>query len=304
MSLVVETLTKNYGRQTVLDAISFSASKGQILGFLGPNGAGKTTTMKIVTGYILPDAGQVNVCGIDVLNSPLEAKAIIGYLPELNPLYGNMYVREFLGFVSRLHGLAGRSDRIEEMIQQTGLSKEQHKPIKMLSKGYRQRVGLAQALLHNPEVLILDEPTSGLDPNQLEDIRQLIRTLGKEKTVIFSSHIMQEVQAICDRVIILNEGRIVADDRIEKLDKYLVSGRERVRVEFESPVDDSLLRAIPGVIDVQPLENTRFLIDCESERTMRRQIFEWSALHNYPLIGLQKEEISMENVFRALTHTQ
>ena len=302
MSLEVQAITKKYGPQTVLDQISFSAVKGEILGFLGPNGAGKTTTMKLVTGYILPDSGQITVCGIDALNFPLTIKRSIGYLPEHNPLYGNMYVKEYLGFICRLHGMKQFAGRVNEMIDQTGLDKEQHKQIKMLSKGYRQRVGLAQALIHDPEVLILDEPTSGLDPNQLEDIRQLIRTMGKEKTVVFSTHIMQEVQALCDRVIILNEGKIVADDRIEQLEKYLIKGHERISVEFELPVDPSIFESLPGFISLQSIDNCRYLIDCESERSMRKHVFELAGKSGLPLIGLQKQEVTIDTIFKALTH--
>jgi ABC-2 type transport system ATP-binding protein len=301
MSLSVNGVTKTYGNQTVLDSISFNANKGEILGFLGPNGAGKTTTMKIVTGYTSADSGEVLVCGTNVENEPLLIKSKIGYLPEHNPLYTNMFVKEYLAFIARLHQIEQADEIIRAMIEQTGLTREQHKQIKMLSKGYRQRVGLAQALMHDPEVLILDEPTSGLDPNQLEDIRNLIKSLGQEKTVVFSSHIMQEVQALCDRVIIINHGKIVADDQIGQLEKYLVSGRERIVVEFENAIDPKPFSTLKGFIQLHPVSDTRFLIDCESELQMRKSVFKMAMEKSLPLIGLAKEDVTVENVFQALT---
>lgn len=216
MSIEVDQLTKTYGNQNAVDGISFTAGTG-VLGFLGPNGAGKSTTMKILTGYLPPTAGNASVCGFDVVTQPVAVKRKIGYLPENNPLYTEMYVKESLAFIARIHGIENPQQRIEEVIEQTGLTPEQHKKIGQLSKGYRQRVGLAQAILHDPEVLILDEPTSGLDPNQLIGIRQLITELGKTKTVVLSTHIMQEVEAVCDQVIIINKGKIVANDSLEGL---------------------------------------------------------------------------------------
>ena len=301
MSLEVNKIIKKYGDQIVLNEVGFKANPGEILGFLGPNGAGKTTTMKIITGYTKADSGEVKVCDFDVESQSKESKTKIGYLPENNPLYASMYVKEYLAFVARIHRIANSRSRIEEMIQNTGLSKEKNKKISMLSKGYKQRVGLAQALLHDPEVLILDEPTSGLDPNQLEDIRHLIKSLGKEKTVVFSSHIMQEVQALCDRVIIINNGNIVADDKIDQLEKYISTGKERILIEFENPVDRTLFDKLPGLIQLHPLEGNNYIIDCESEMEMRRAIFRLSKTKDLPLIGLQKQDITVENVFQALT---
>ena len=217
MSVKVQSLTKIYGQQLAIDAVSFEAKRGEILGFLGPNGAGKTTTMKIITAFLPQSSGSAEVCGFDTAADPMAVRQRIGYLPEHNPLYREMYVREYLGFIAGIHKVAKPRQRIAEMIELTGLGIEQNKPISALSKGYRQRVGLAQAMIHDPEVLILDEPTTGLDPNQLAEIRALIRRLGQEKTVIFSTHIMQEVQAICDRVLIINKGRIVADAPIAEL---------------------------------------------------------------------------------------
>ena len=224
MSVKVEQLTKVYGTQKAIDQISFEAKKGEVLGFLGPNGAGKTTTMKILTGFIPPTEGTAEVCGLSVLEEPLAVRRKIGYLPEHNPLYKDMYVKEYLRFVAGMYQLSKPKNRIAEMVEMTGLEREQHKPIGALSKGYRQRVGLAQAMLHDPEVLILDEPTSGLDPNQLAEIRALIKKVGEEKTVIFSTHIMQEVQAICDRVVIIRQGELVANDTIDKLGTQVESG--------------------------------------------------------------------------------
>ena len=218
MSISVASLTKVYGKQKAVDNISFSAQTG-VLGFLGPNGAGKSTTMKILTGFIPQTSGKASVCGFDVETQPLEVKRSIGYLPESNPLYTDMYVRESLAFIANIHQIDNPEKRIDEIIELTGLTPEKHKKIGQLSKGYRQRVGLAQAILHDPQVLILDEPTSGLDPNQLIGIRQLIRDLGKTKTIILSTHIMQEVEAVCDRVVIINKGTIVADDTLNGLTK-------------------------------------------------------------------------------------
>lgn len=301
MSLVVERVSKSYGPQKVLKDISFEANKGEILGFLGPNGAGKTTTMKIICGYTEADQGKVSVCGFNVNSHPLAVKACIGYLPENNPLYGNMFIKEYLGFIARIHGLTPRRKYIEEMIERTGLSQEQHKQIRMLSKGYRQRVGLAQALIHDPDVLILDEPTSGLDPNQLEDIRGLIKEIGKEKTLLFSSHIMQEVQALCDRVIIINKGQLVADDHIDQLEKYIISGNERILVEFEKNVDSKIFDELAGVLNWKQSGDGKYYIDCESELEMRREVFKLAAKRSLPLIGLQKQDLTIENVFQALT---
>src|SRR6516225_5155971 len=217
MSIEVRGLTKMYGEQKAVDSISFRVDKGEIVGFLGPNGAGKSTTMKVITGYLQQDSGEALVCGINVQEKPLETKKRIGYLPEANPLYFDMYVREYLDFIAGLHKVAGKKKRIEEVIGLVGLTPESKKKIGQLSKGYKQRVGLAASLIHEPEVLILDEPTSGLDPNQILEIREVIKNLGKNKTVLFSSHILQEVEAICERVIIIHKGKLVADNKLSKL---------------------------------------------------------------------------------------
>ena len=301
MSIKVKNLVKSYGTQTVLNNISFEAGSGEILGFLGPNGAGKTTTMKIITGYTMADSGLVELCGQDIKIDPIHSKTQIGYLPEHNPLYTSMYVKEFLTFSAALHKINKPEARINELIEKTGLEKEQHKQIRMLSKGYRQRVGLAQALLHDPEVLILDEPTSGLDPNQLEDIRNVIREIGKEKTLLFSSHIMQEVQALCDRVLIINNGEIVANDSIENLEKYISAGHERVFVEFLQKIDTRQLEKLNGFIAMEQLGDFSYQVDCRSELEMRKAIFGLAVKNDYDLITLQKQDVGIENIFQALT---
>jgi ABC-2 type transport system ATP-binding protein len=301
MSIKIDNLTKRYGTQLVLNSIHLEATKGEIVGFLGPNGAGKSTTMKIITGFVKADSGTVEVCGLNAFEEPIEIKKKIGYLPEHNPLYDHMYVKEYLGFIASLHNIDQKKEVIDEMISKTGLTKEKNKKIKALSKGYRQRVGLAQALLHNPEVLILDEPTSGLDPNQLGDIRALIRKLGEEKTLIFSTHIMQEVEALCDRVVIINEGQIVVDDHIKYLEKYKKAGFDRVLVEFEGPVDEKVFRQLTGFISCKKKGNYVYEIDGKSEITLRKELLALAQSKNLPLIGLQKQEISVENVFQSLT---
>lgn len=250
MSIVVNHLSKNYGAQKAVNDISFRIQKGEIVGFLGPNGAGKSTTMKMITGYLQPDAGSIEVCGLYTNEHATETKKKIGYLPEANPLYLEMYVREYLGFMANVHQLQNAEARIKSVIETVGLTPEAHKKLGQLSKGYKQRVGLASALLHNPEVLILDEPTSGLDPNQIVEIRNVIKNLAMDKTILFSSHIMQEVEAICDRVIIINKGNIVADDTLIKLQQQR-EGLAMVQVIFKSSVQPDLLSAIATVQQVQ-----------------------------------------------------
>jgi len=300
MSVIVSNLVKLYGEQRAVGGISFEVGKGQVLGFLGPNGAGKTTTMKIITCFIPQTEGQVEVCGYDVEKDPMEVRRRIGYLPEHNPLYKDMYVKEYLTFVARLHRTPNKEKRIAEMVGMTGLGQEQHKRIAALSKGYRQRVGLAQAMLHDPEVLILDEPTSGLDPNQIVEIRNLIRQIGKEKTVIFSTHIMQEVQALCDRVIIINRGQLVADDPIERL-------RERgkkeivVTVEFLQTVAEKQLKALPNVRRVENSGKNRWKLYSDEKHDIREEVSRFAAANSLTLLEIKKEEISIEDVFRNLT---
>lgn len=302
MSLRVTHLTKIYGQQKAVDNITFEVGRGEIVGFLGPNGAGKSTTMKIATTYLPPSSGTIRVEELDVTASPIEVKRRVGYLPEHNPLYLDLYVHEYLRFVGRLYGMRGSrlKTRIQEMIELCGLTKEQNKRIEALSKGYRQRVGLAQALLHDPPVLILDEPTSGLDPNQLLDIRKLIKETSSNKTVLFSTHIMQEVQALCDRVIVINKGVIVADDRVESLLKQQQSTRT-VIVEFEGTVTEDEIKQLPGVESVERLDSTRFRITSPGSTDIRPEIFRFAADKNLSLIGLKQEENTLENIFRELT---
>ena len=301
MSIEVRNLTKAYGSQLALDDISFSARAGEVLGFLGPNGAGKTTTMKILTCYLTQTAGSARVAGYDVEADSMDVRRSVGYLPEHNPLYKDMYVREYLRFAARAHAIDRPTDRIADLIELTGLGREAHKPIGALSKGYRQRVGLAQALLHDPAVLILDEPTSGLDPNQLAEIRTLIKQLGREKTVVFSTHIMQEVQAICDRVVIIDRGRLVADDPIDRLQRRL-RGDRSLLVTFDRAVSVDRLSTITGVAGVsagREAHNYRFLL--EGGADPRREVFRFAVDNKLVLLGMQQEQLSVEEVFRALT---
>lgn len=302
MSLKVKELVKVYGAQEALKGISFEIPQGQIVGFLGPNGAGKSTTMKIVTGFLPATSGEAWVCDKALRTDTLSIRRLIGYLPEHNPLYLDMYVAEFLQFSGSLYGLRGKvlNNRVEEMIALCGLSPERHKRIEALSKGYRQRVGIAQALIHNPPVLILDEPTSGLDPNQLIEIRKLIKAVAVDKTVLFSTHIMQEVQALCDRVIMINQGSIVADASLQEL---LKSGIEQhsLLAEFSAAVDLNLLRAIPHVLEVQALDRNAYRIFFAQTQDVRPALFQLAAAQQLTLLGLRLEEQSLENVFAQLT---
>ena len=300
MSVIVDRLTKVYGVQKAVDDISFAAKKGEVLGFLGPNGAGKTTTMKMVTCFIPPTSGKAEVCGFDVAENSMEVRKRVGYLPEHNPLYKDMYIKEYLQFIARLHKISNPRKRVEEMIEMTGLGKEQKKQIGMLSKGYRQRVGLAQAMIHNPEVLILDEPTSGLDPNQLVEIRNLIKSLGEEKTVIFSTHIMQEVQAICDRVLIINNGKIAADDTIETL-KSKVQGEAVVKVQFLEKTDAKILNKIPNVNRVKAFENNSWELISKLEKDIRPDVFHFAVANQLTILEMNKAVSSVEDVFQQLT---
>ncbi len=298
MSVIVEHLTKIYGAQKALDDISFEVKPGDIMGFLGPNGAGKSTTMKILSGYIPQTSGKASVCGYDVQENSIDVKKHIGYLPELNPLYTDMYVKEYLLFIAELQNLGKRSNNaVESMIERTGLSQERRKKIGQLSKGYKQRVGLAQAMLHNPEVLILDEPTSGLDPNQVGEMRDLIREIGLDKTVILSTHIMQEVEAMCNRVVIIDKGKIVADDKIEKLQQKL-TGDVTITVEFKNEVNESDLKKVAGIISVKQ-NGKKFLLRCDND--IREEISNESSKQNWILLSMNLEEDSLEDVFQKLT---
>jgi ABC-2 type transport system ATP-binding protein len=300
VSIKVEHLTKTYGEQNALDDISFSVKSGEIVGFLGPNGAGKSTTMKILTSYIPPTSGYAEVCGIDVMTDSIEVRKKIGYLPEHNPLYLDMYVREYLEFVAGIHKLDNIKQRVDNMIDTVGLQIERKKKIGALSKGYRQRVGLAQALIHEPEVLILDEPTSGLDPNQLEEIRGLIKQLGKEKTVILSTHIMQEVEAICDRVIIINKGKLVADDSAATL-KTNTSNKVIIKVEFESEISVEKIKSVHTVTNVKSISNTMFVVEANNKEDIRKLLSKFSQEQNNLILEMTREQESLENVFKKLT---
>jgi ABC-2 type transport system ATP-binding protein len=296
MSITVNNLIKVYGSQKALDDISFEVAKGKITGFLGPNGAGKSTTMKIATGYIGLSAGSVLVNGIDVSKEPLEVKKLTGYLPENNPLYLEMYVKEYLGFIASAYRLNNKPSRIAEMIGMCGLEREQHKKIGSLSKGYRQRVGLAQALIHDPKVLILDEPTSGLDPNQLVEIRKVIKEASQDKTVILSTHIMQEVEALCDKVVIIDKGKIVADDVVENL-KSMKSEEVSYQVEFEESID--MTHFEKQGLKIIDLGAKTYQIS--SKEDPRKVIMKVAGEHVLPLINISKEEQSLEGVFQELT---
>ena len=300
MSVIVEGLTKIYGDQKAVDNISFQAKPGEVLGFLGPNGAGKSTTMKMITCFIPQTSGKAAVTGYDINTNSMKVRQNVGYLPENNPLYTEMYVKEYLQFVARTHHLSKSDARIKDMIHVTGLEREQKKKIRQLSKGYRQRVGLAQAMLHDPKVLILDEPTAGLDPNQLAEIRELIRNLGKEKTVIFSTHIMQEVQAVCDRVVIISKGKIVANAPTEELQQR-AAGEVVINIEFKEKVDLQLLKQIKGVRDVKALGSNKYAVISSGNKDLREEIFLFAKEKNLTLLTLTKEKQSLEEVFKELT---
>jgi ABC-2 type transport system ATP-binding protein len=300
MSITVNNLTKNYGAQKAVDAISFSIVKGEIVGFLGPNGAGKSTTMKIITGYIPASAGSATVCGIAVEENSNETKKKIGYLPEANPLYHDMYVREYIDFITNVHTVKNKKAKIEEVIKTVGLTLEANKKIGQLSKGYKQRVGLAAALIHDPEVLILDEPTSGLDPNQIVEIRDVIKKLGENKTVLFSSHILQEVQAICDRVIIINKGKIVADSKLSSLveKKHF----NELRLELKEVVQEEIF---DGIQNIKQLNANTWLFKTDDADSLKRKLIEITLNKNLNIISLQSESVgSLEDIFRTLTGNQ
>ncbi len=299
MSIEVSNLLKTYGTQKAVNNISFKVGKGEIVGFLGPNGAGKSTTMKILTGYISQDQGAAHVAGIDVSKKPLQAKSRIGYLPESNALYYDMYVKEYLQFIVEVHGMKEKSKAVEKVIEVTGLTPERSKKIGQLSKGYKQRVGLAAAIIHEPEVLILDEPTSGLDPNQIIEIREVIRRLGENKTVLFSSHILQEVEAICDRVIIINKGEIVADDRLDNLQKSN-AGQQAVIAEFSENLDKSKLQ-LADVTRVEEISARRFRLTTNNAEKVRKQILELALNEHLNIVSLHSESQKLEDIFRSLT---
>jgi len=302
MSIQVKDLTKIYGEQKAIDQISFEIKTGEIVGFVGPNGAGKSTTMKILTGFIPPSSGEAKINELDLIENSLEIRKNIGYLPENNPLYLEMYVKEYLEFVAGIYILGNKTKpRIEEIIEQTGLSVEQKKKIGALSKGYRQRVGLAQALIHDPSILILDEPTSGLDPNQIIEIRNLISEVGKEKTVMLSTHIMQEVEAICDRIIVINKGKIVADDSIDSITSQSKDDLITVVVEFDQKPKQEDLEKIVLVDKVAKIDDHNWLIQSTSQEDIRQHIFKFAVDNGLAVLSMQKKEKSLEEVFQELT---
>ncbi|MBR4198150.1 MAG: gliding motility-associated ABC transporter ATP-binding subunit GldA [Bacteroidales bacterium] len=298
MSIKVENVSKIYGTQHALNNVSFSIGEGEIVGLLGPNGAGKSTIMKIITCFIPPTSGNVTVYGHSIFEAPLEIRRLIGYLPEQNPLYTDMYIREFLRFIAGVHKLDNINKRVEDIIGITGLTPEANKKIGQLSKGYRQRVGLAQALIHDPKILILDEPTTGLDPNQLTEIRSLIREVGKTKIVILSTHIMQEVEAVCSRAIIINHGQIVADKPTGQLHTMRTN---RYHVEFDNDAQMSQLKQITGVKQINQLSPRKYIIDANENTDIRKTLFNWAVNHDLAILTIQKDEESIEQVFQELT---
>lgn len=303
MSIVVQGVTKLYGEQKALNNVSFKVSTGEIVAFLGPNGAGKTTMMRIITGFIPASSGSVLVNGIDISSDDPLIKKNIGYMPENNPLYPEMYVKEYLGFVASLYKPAdSKGKRLKDIIEITGLTAEQNKRIGSLSKGYRQRVGLAQALIHDPEVLILDEATSGLDPNQIIEIRNLIRDAGREKTILLSTHIMQEVEAICDRIIIIDRGIIVADEKKSNIYKVIKQQRQIINVEFDKEPEEDDLKSIGNIINARRIKKGLWYIEAEGEEDIRPVLFDFAVKNNLTVLSLKKEESNLEEVFRHLTH--
>lgn len=299
MSIKLKKLSKIYGTQKAVDDISFTLQKGEIVGFLGPNGAGKSTTFKMITGYMKPDHGDAFVCDMNVVENPLAIRQKIGYLPESNALYYDMYVREYISFIAGVHKLSDPKKSIDHVIDITGLSAESKKKIGQLSKGYKQRVGLAAALVHHPEVLILDEPTSGLDPNQIIEIRNLIKEQGKDKTVLFSSHVLQEVQAICDRIIIIHHGKIVADNSIETLSTR--TAQKRVKIAFEEKLNKDIFKHIPGLLEIHQINVHQWLLLSEDATFLRKKLLELSVQQHLNIQSLEVESGNLEEIFRELT---
>jgi ABC-2 type transport system ATP-binding protein len=302
MSIAVEHLNKVYGQQNALHDISFVISSGEVVGLIGPNGAGKSTLMKIICGLLIPTSGKVSINGNPVLSQAKDIRRHLGYLPESNPLYTDLFVKEYLEYVAGIYKLGAESKkRVDAVIELTGLGPEKHKRIGILSKGYRQRVGLAQAIIHNPDILILDEPTTGLDPNQIVEIRSLISTLGKEKTVVLSTHIMQEVEAICQRVILLNKGNLVANDLTGNIKTYAEHESHTIVLELSLPVDGSMFRELQGVTRVRNLNPTTCLIESEGDADIRESIFKFAVSRNLVILSLHLKDKKLEEVFRELT---
>ena len=300
MSVRAESVTKLFGKQCALDSVTFTVNSGEIVGLLGPNGAGKSTMMKIMTGFLHPDQGNVWINGTVIGGDTLDMRRQIGYLPENNPLYSDLYVIEYLKYVAGIYRLKAVDSRVKEMIGMTGLEPEKHKKIRALSKGYRQRVGIAQALIHDPSVLILDEPTSGLDPSQLVEIRQLIRNISDEKTVILSTHIMQEVEALCDRIMIINHGKIVATDTPSNIKALATSRSQKIIVEFSEVIDPNILREIKEISDIQIVSDNIWNIT-GGETDLRPLIFRFAVANNLTILTLKQQESSLEKVFLEIT---
>lgn len=303
MSIQIQDISKFYGSQKALDSISFELKKGELVGFLGPNGAGKSTMMKIITGYLAADSGSISINGTLVSPENYQIRNKLGYLPEHNPLYTDLFVKEYLDLVVGFYKLDQRKRRIDEAIEMTGLDLEQKKKIGALSKGYRQRVGLAQALIHDPQVLILDEPTTGLDPNQLEEIRSLIRNISQEKTVLFSTHIMQEVEAICSRVIIINKGKLIADSSVDVLKNRRIKSSQQVWVEFDQTVDASLLKEKLPVTNVEK-KGESFLLFSSSDADLRPLLFDFAVENELKILSMNEQQSSLEDVFQQLTQAK
>ena len=301
MSIEIKNLTKYYGTQKALDNVSFSVDRGTIVGFLGPNGAGKSTLMKIVTGLLTPTSGTVLVEGLDVAENISQIRKLIGYLPENNPLYLDMYVKEYLRYTANIYKLSDADKVVNDVIERTGLAPECRKKIGALSKGYKQRVGLAQAIIHNPRVLILDEPTTGLDPNQIVEIRNLILDLGSEKTIVLSTHIMQEVQAICNQVAILDHGVLVANGSAAQIDQMVGNSRRQVEVEFNFAVDEKMLLQIANIVAVEKTGASTYVLESDSEADVRQDVFNFAVQHNVAVLSMQVKQKSMEEVFHELT---
>ena len=301
MSLLLQDITKKYDTQIAVNNIRFNVGFPEIVGFLGPNGAGKSTTLKMITGYLQPDQGTIEVCGLNIAQHPIDSRRKIGYLPESNPLYTDMYVREYLAFVAGLYQLREKQKRISEVIELTGLGTEAHKKIGQLSKGYKQRVGLSAAIIHNPDVLILDEPTTGLDPNQIIEIRKVIQSLAETKTVLFSSHILQEVEALCKRVIIINKGNIVADDKLDQL-KATGSTKAKVLLTIKQTIRAEELAQLIGMGDLNKTGDHSFELVCEDPDMARKKIMETALAHSLDILQLQSEEQNLEQIFKSLTN--
>lgn len=303
MTIQINQISKFYGSQKALNQVSFEIETGELVGFLGPNGAGKSTLMKIITGYLSSDEGTISINGKTVETKTVSIRSQLGYLPENNPLYTDLYVKEYLEMVAGFYHLQNKREQVLKMVELTGLKTEQHKKIGTLSKGYRQRVGLAQALIHDPAVLILDEPTTGLDPNQLEEIRQLIKAISANKTVMLSTHIMQEVEAICSRVVIINKGILVADGPIDRLKNGQFAQKQKVLVEFDQTPDPDLLRRIPGIVNIEPNGRNTFIAEAEPGIDLRPLLFKFAVKNDFVLLSLKEQQQSLENVFQELTRS-